>query len=133
MERQISFLFLLSASVISTALYFSIREAFNKALKEFAVSAQTNKNMFTITWLAVAFSLGSCIFWLFSTCCCSGRRSRVMGTEHGAKPAKAAGGAKGKYERLSTPYRGGSGAGASVPMTETAKKQGAGFEPFRHA
>jgi len=131
---DIAFFFLLTASIISTALYVSIREAFNKALKEFSVNAQINRQMFTITWLSVAFSLGACIFWMLSTCCCSGRRSRVMGTDHKGKGKSSSpiGGGKAGYERIATPYHGGSGSGTK-PMSEVGKKQAAGYEPFRHA
>ncbi|RPB01695.1 hypothetical protein L873DRAFT_1827031 [Choiromyces venosus 120613-1] len=132
---DIAFLFLFTASIISTALYVSIREAFNKALKDFSVNAEINKQMFTITWLAVAFSFGACLFWMFSTCCCSGKRSRVMGTDHkgkGKSSSPSGSGAKGGYERIAAPYQGGSGPGMK-PMAEVGKKQGAGYEPFRHA
>ncbi|PWW78513.1 hypothetical protein C7212DRAFT_343216 [Tuber magnatum] len=130
---DIAFFFLLTASIISTALYVSIREAFNKALKDFSVNAEINRQMFTITWLSVAFSFGACLFWMFSTCCCSGRRSRVMGTDHKgkAKSASPVGGARGAYERIATPYQGGSGSGMK-DMSEVGKKQAAGFEPYRH-
>jgi len=130
---DIAFFFLLTASIISTALYVSIREAFNKALKEFSVNAQINRQMFTITWLSVAFSLGACIFWMLSTCCCSGRRSRIMGTDHKGKGKSSSpiGGVKGGYERIAAPYQGGSGSGTK-PMSEVGKKQAAGYEPFRH-
>lgn len=31
------------------------------------------KNIYVATWLAVAFSLGASLFWVISSCCCSGR------------------------------------------------------------
>lgn len=107
-----------------------MREAYNKALGEFTVTASTNMRMYNATWLAVAFSLAASVFWMFSTCCCSGRRARVMGTDHSSNKAAKTG--AGGYERIATPYMGGSVAGHSVPMTDV-KKQAVGFEPYRHA
>lgn len=106
-----------------------MREAYNKALGAFSVYASTNIQMYNATWLAVAFSLAASIFWMFSTCCCSGRSARVMGTDHSGsnKAVKTGHG----YERIAAPYMGGSVAGHSVPMTDV--KQTAGYEPYRHS
>jgi hypothetical protein len=126
---NISFFCLLSGSIMSTALYYSMQETYNKALSDFSVAASTNRHTFSTTWLAVAFSLAASIFWLFSTCCCSGKKARVMGTDHGAKGGAVKTGAGGhNYERIAAPYQGGSGAGYPVPMTEKP----AAFEPYRH-
>lgn len=126
---QIAFFFLLTASIISTALYYSMREAYNKALGAFSVYASTNMQMYNATWLAVAFSLAASVFWMLSTCCCSGRRARVMGTEHGPNKAVNTGSRGQGYERIAAPYMGGS---SSVPMTDV-KKQAVGYEPYRHS
>lgn len=53
-----------------------------------------------------------------------------MGTDHSSNKAAKTG--AGGYERIATPYMGGSVAGHSVPMTDV-KKQAVGFEPYRHA
>jgi len=129
---NVAFFFLLVGSIISTSLYYTMQTTYNKALKDFSVPASINKNTYSITWLAVAFSFAASVFWLFSTCCCSGKKSRIMG-DHGAKGRAVKTGAGGhNYERITTPYQGGSGAGYPAPMAEVGKTQGASFEPYRH-
>lgn len=130
--HQISFFFLLTASIISTALYYSMREAYNKAFKDFNVAASTNSQMYTITWLAVVFAFAASVFWMFSTCCCSGKRAKVMGTDHGRGTTKSGAGGH-HYERVAAPYMGHNVGGNSMPMTAVGQKQAAGYEPYRHA
>ncbi|KAH0610237.1 uncharacterized protein H6S33_011764 [Morchella sextelata] len=124
---DVSFFFLLVGSIISTALYYTMRTVYDKAFSQFNLVAATGNNMFTLTWLAVAFALAASVFWMFSTCCCSGKRDRVMRTDHGK--TKGSGGHK--YERVAAPYVGGSG--SALPMSSVGKQQAAGFEPYRHA
>lgn len=84
-----------------------------------------------ITWLATAFAFGSALFWFMSMCCCSGRTSRVMGDT-----GKKRGGATKiertpyTYERVASPYIGGSESKTSVPMQPYG--QTPAYEPMRH-
>jgi hypothetical protein len=69
----IAFLFTTAASVTSTALFATLTGTFNDALKSYGITGQMGKNIYVTTWLAVAFSLGASLFWVLSSCCCSGR------------------------------------------------------------
>jgi len=90
--------------------------------------------MYVTTWLAVAFSWGAAIFWLFSVCCCSGRsgndgknkRVNVEKTPY-------------TYERVASPYLGQSAhanpnrasTGGGVPL-QSVGQGGKAYEPYRH-
>ena len=85
--------------------------------------------MLTATWLAVAFSVCAGIFWLFSTCCCSGKSDKKS-----VKVEKA----PYTYERVASPYLGQSAnqgaSGSGVRMQDLGPgKQTVGYEPYRHA
>jgi hypothetical protein len=85
--------------------------------------------MFATTWLAVIFSFGAVLFWLFSMCCCSGRSPY-----HGDRGRRVtAEKAPYTYERVSSPYVGTPAAAqaheGNIPM-QTMKPQA--YEPFRH-
>ncbi|KAL7269519.1 hypothetical protein RUND412_007814 [Rhizina undulata] len=118
---DIAFFFLLTASIIATAIYVALRTAFNKVLEDFAVKAYINNNTLAIAWAGVGFALAASVFWMLSTCCCSGRTSRVMNARAPAEPRG--------YQRVASPYEG----SASVPMTHVQGGKAAGFEPYRHA
>jgi hypothetical protein len=84
--------------------------------------------MYVVTWLAVAFSMGAGLFWLFSVCCCSGRsnnkRVKVEKTPY-------------TYERVASPYMGThpNQHGDNLPLNPMPESHGkaAAYEPFRHA
>lgn len=98
---DIASFFLLVGSIISTSMFFSLKAAFNKVLTDFHVKAEVGGPMMSITWLAFAFSFGASFFWLLSTCCCSGRTSRVMKSGPAGKGANDHG-----YQRVGSPYAG---------------------------
>lgn len=101
---DISFFFLLAASSIATALFYTLKGGFNKALDEFGADTSVNNKVMALTWLGTAFAFGAALFWMLSTCCCSGRSSRVMGRDKGSP--KSIGSEKGAYgyERVAAPY-----------------------------
>lgn len=69
----VSFLFTLGASLTSTIMFSIAKGSLGSALKIYEVDVSMGENIYVATWLAVAFSLAATIFWMFSTCCCSGR------------------------------------------------------------
>ncbi|OGM40480.1 integral membrane protein [Aspergillus bombycis] len=69
----VAFLFTAAASVTATAMFATVTGAFNENLKDYGMHGSMGKNIYVTTWLAVAFSLGAALFWMLSTCCCSGR------------------------------------------------------------
>lgn len=69
----VSFLFTLAASLTSTILFSIAKGSLGTAMKAYGIEVSMGKNIYAATWLAVVFSLGGTLFWMFSTCCCSGR------------------------------------------------------------
>ncbi|KAL9602452.1 MAG: hypothetical protein Q9219_001877 [cf. Caloplaca sp. 3 TL-2023] len=136
----ISSFFLLAFALTSTILYAVLMGAFNDALKKNNIHGSLGRSMYVTVWLAVAFSLAAGVFWLFSSCCCSGRSNRVIyGDESGGK------GRKGTYERVDSPFYGqregamnfheGPGFQApaphhGVPLNQVGKRDTA-YEPYR--
>jgi len=68
-----SFIFTAAATITATALSAIIVGVFDSSLEHFGAHSSLGANMLAATWLAVVFSAGSTLFWLFSSCCCSGR------------------------------------------------------------
>ncbi len=68
----------ISAFAIFTSLtYIAVTDAFNSSLnKSPGITFQLGRTMFTYMWAAFACSLFAALFWSFSACCCSARRSR---------------------------------------------------------
>jgi hypothetical protein len=118
---QVATGFLLAANITSTVLFATLVGVFNSSLKEYGVKSNLGANAFAASWLALALSAISTFFWLFSSCCCSGR------TEARRSPAQ------GSYEKVDF----GSGGAAShhghtsAPAPTFANTNTA-YEPYRH-
>ncbi|KAK6538706.1 hypothetical protein TWF694_010281 [Orbilia ellipsospora] len=121
---------LLAASVINIALYSTMSKAFNASFGTFGVSGAINRHVYTIMFVGVAVSLGAMLFWTLSTCCCSGRRDKIMkGERRSASPVKG-------YERVASPYMGHNTGPAPPPPQQYGMTYGGkegGYEPMRHA
>ena len=150
---SVSGIFLIGFALTSTILFSTLTGTFNHALKKYNIHASLGHNVFVLIWLSVAFSWAAGIFWLFSSCCCSGRSDRIKG--YNDKPSQSSRGASGgggggrgfkaehtpyTYERVESPFLGHSanaGTGPSpsyhqnVPMANMGPKDTA-YEPFRH-
>ena len=135
--------FIMLAAITVSALYGTLVGTFNTVLKGYGIRGSLGQNGLTIVWLAVAFSWGAGLFWLFSTCCCSGRGEKSRG-RRSKKGGELLGGSGEKgYQRVSSPYMGASehsgAASQSMPMhsmgpqTHGHTKVGGGYEPYRHA
>ncbi|KAL8750203.1 MAG: hypothetical protein Q9184_006506 [Pyrenodesmia sp. 2 TL-2023] len=132
----ISSLFVFAFALTATILYSVLTGSFNSALRQYNIRGHLGKNMYVVAWLAVAFSLGAGIFWLFSSCCCSGRSNKIKYGD--------ASGRKGAYERVDSPYghregpvnfQSGPGYQAphhGVPLNNVGHKNTA-YEPYRSA
>lgn len=59
------------ASVMATVQASVVVGALKSTAKMYGVDAEFNTRFLAVTWLAVAFSLGAGLFWLFSMCCCA--------------------------------------------------------------
>lgn len=134
---SISFFFITAASVTATALFATLTGTFDTALKEYGITGSMGKNMYVTTWLAVAFSLGASVFWMFSSCCCSGRSPYNSNNRNRRVTAEKA---PYTYEPIGpqglgahpTPYDGHTSyppAGNHVPMQNIRTSA---YEPFRH-
>lgn len=125
---QVATLFTLAASITSSALYGTLVGTFKSVFKDYNIKASMGNRMMAITWLAVAFSLGASLFWVLSTCCCSGksdRRSRKPTVEKTPYT----------YERVESPYGGPPALNShgNVPLRDMqGNKAGTAYEPFRH-
>ncbi|KAL9103809.1 MAG: hypothetical protein Q9163_001186 [Psora crenata] len=133
----VSSLFVFAFALTATILYSTLAGAFNTALNKYNVHGSLGRNIYVAAWLGVAFSLGAGLFWLFSSCCCSGRSDRIKGYTDGGKPSGPGfmGRTPYNYERMGSPVRGG------MPYNEAQKGYGMGninqqkqtaYEPFRH-
>lgn len=123
---DVAFFFILAASIIATALYATLKEGFNRGLKDFGAVANLNNKTLIIMWLGVGFAFGASLFWMFSTCCCSGRSRKIMGHSD-----RSGSGSYEKapytYERVAAPY-------APTSQVHAPGAQAAvGYEPYRHA
>lgn len=150
----VSSFFTIAAVLTSTILFAVLVSALNEALKDYGIKLTLGHHVLVVSWLAVAFSWGATLFWLFSVCCCSGRsnphhRSNKgglwnaepkgqgygdNGRGRGLKVEKTGGG----YERVASPYIGGHH-DDQVPLHDYGAQpagfnphQGAGYEPYRH-
>jgi hypothetical protein len=118
---QVATGFVLAANITSTALFVTLASVFNSSLKEYGVTAQIGSSAFAASWLSLALSLAGTVFWLFSSCCCSGRSETRRSSP------------KGNYEKVDF----GHGEIAShhghntVPASTFADTNTA-YEPYRH-
>lgn len=115
-------------------------KALKKSLGDYGIEITTTKHTLSVTWLATAFTLLATLFWLFSTCCCSGQSNphhrsnkEAPAAELGfggnqANQAMSGGLVRGRslkvektggYERVQSPYAS-NGEGDNVPMTTVA-------------
>jgi len=132
----------LAASATATGMYATLAGVFDTVLKPYNIKASLGTSMLVATWLAVAFSWAAGIFWLFSTCCVSGK------SEKRGRKAVTVEKTPYTYERVASPYlgaqehghTGGSSYGGAYGgqtgvqlqnMPVHGGKQGA-YEPFRH-
>ncbi|CAP94829.1 hypothetical protein E8E15_005629 [Penicillium rubens] len=142
----VSFLFTLGASLTSTIMFSIAKGSLGTALKVYGVQVDLGKNIYVATWLAVAFSLAATIFWMFSTCCCSGRSPYGHKDRHNTRGSITAEKAPYTYEPIGAahppfgsqqPQHGYSTSYPpphhnDIPMTHN-NQQSSAYEPFRHA
>ena len=148
----VSSLFTFGAVLTSTVLFGVLVGSLKAILDPYGVSLKLGNHALVVCWLAVLFSVSGTLFWLFSTCCCSGRsnphhRSNKGGlwtaepkgqgyNDHergrGLQVQKTGG-----YESVGSPYMGHDG--SHVPLQQYPQQTGhaggpntAAFEPYRH-
>lgn len=137
---SVSSLFLVGFALTSTILYASLTATFNDALTKYNIHGSLGHQIYVNIWLAVVFSMASGLFWLFSSCCCSGRSDRIKGYGDGEqRRGMRAQRTPYNYERVESPMRGGlpyksaPSQGYQAPNNYQMDPQRAtAYEPFRH-
>lgn len=126
----VAFLFTAAASVTATAMFATVTGAFNENLKNYGMHGSMGKNIYVTTWLAVAFSLGAALFWMLSTCCCSGRSPyNHKNTPRGVTAEKT----PYTYEPLGPQGNQNTSYNTSYPPPPPpAQNRTNAYEPFRH-
>ncbi|KAF3101654.1 hypothetical protein TWF569_005938 [Orbilia oligospora] len=122
---------LLAGSVINIALYVSLSKTFDATFNTFGVRGSINRQVYTLMFIGVAVSFGAMLFWTLTTCCCSGRRDRII---KGEKASRSGSPVKG-YERVASPYLGGGGPAPPPPHQQYGQTYGKSegpYEPMRH-
>lgn len=143
----VSSLFIFSFALTVTVLYATLTGTFNGALRNYGIHGSLGHNMYIMTWVAVLCSWVAGIFWLFSSCCCSGRSDRIKGYKEGRgeKGASKDMHTPYNYSRVESPFLGNSGNNqhpspsyqqspnpqSGVPMQNMGPRSTA-YEPFRH-
>lgn len=140
----VSSFFIISFALTATILYTTLAGTFNVALKNYNIHGSIGNKIYVITWAAVLCSWAAGIFWLFSTCCCSGRSDRIKGYNDMGKKGSKDVHTPYNYSRVESPFLGHSGnqqpspsyqkspnPQLAVPMQNMGPRSTA-YEPFRH-
>lgn len=72
-----------AAAGLSTAMASVVVGAVKGTASEYGVNASFNTRFLATVWIAFAFALGACLFWIFTICCCAPER-RAVGRRGGA-------------------------------------------------
>lgn len=62
---------IIAASIMATAQSSIVVAALKSVAKSYGVKSSLNTSFLAVTWLAVAFSIASGLFWMFTICCCA--------------------------------------------------------------
>lgn len=117
---QIATGFLIAANITSTALFATLVGVFNSSLKEYGIKSNLGANAFAASWIALGLSMVSTFFWLFSSCCCSGREARRAPVQ-------------GSYEKVDFANGGAaSHHGHTTAPAPTFANANTSYEPYRH-
>jgi hypothetical protein len=126
-------LFSFLAALTSTILFSVLTGTFNSVLKTYGIHLSIGTKMFSLDWIAFAFSLGATLFWTVSICCCSGksdRKDRSGGEKGFAAPFAGKGyqplGGAAHGQQHSNVEMNNFGSSSPYKGRETA------YEPFRH-
>lgn len=69
-NTQVSSLLVIGASVMVTIMYQLLTQGLNSMLEPVGISASLGPQMLATSWLAMAFLVGSTLFWIVERCCC---------------------------------------------------------------
>lgn len=130
---SVSSFFVIAFALTCTILYAILTGTFNHALTKYNIHGSLGHGIYVTVWLAVAFSLASGLFWLFSVCCCSGRSDRIKGYGDSPRANRRFQDQPQGYQRVEEPFGGPqkgyqAGLGYQMPL----QNRGTAYEPFRH-
>ncbi|KAL6154522.1 hypothetical protein ACJBU6_07775 [Exserohilum turcicum] len=63
----------IAAAAVATVTYVMLTGVFKSVLRPYNIEASLGVSLFSVLWLAVAWSIASSFFWSLSACCCSGK------------------------------------------------------------
>ncbi|KAL2801631.1 actin cortical patch SUR7/pH-response regulator pali [Aspergillus granulosus] len=69
-SSAVSSLLIIGASVMVTIMYQLLTRGINSMLEQAGISASLGPRVLAASWLGVAFSVGSSLFWIVERCCC---------------------------------------------------------------
>lgn len=116
---------IIGASILATASSAVVVAAVKSTTKAYGVKATIETGFLSVTWLAVAFSVGAGLFWMFSMCCCKSERG--SNNKGGEKFAP-----NGSYQPLHDPNTAYQGQQTGI-YNQQKPVYGAGYEPYSHA
>ncbi|KAF1913899.1 integral membrane protein-like protein [Ampelomyces quisqualis] len=117
-------LFVIAAAATATAVYAVLTGAFESVLKPYNIKATMGRQMLSVVWLAVAFGLASGLFWLLSTCCCSGRSAHKKVSVEKTPYT---------YERVASPAFPAQHGQHTASVGAGHGQSGTAYEPFRQS
>lgn len=68
-------------SFFATLIMQTWRGAFRLSNKKFGIDVELNSIVQIFAWVAFLFTFVASFFWILSTCCCSGKRDKIMGKD----------------------------------------------------
>jgi len=117
------------ASIMATVSSGIVVAAVETTSKTYGVKANMDTGFLGFTWLAVAFSLGAGLFWMFSICCCKANDRKAK--NNGEKFAPTSSYQPLHDQHANTSYQGQQQGIYNPQHTKVA--HGAGYEPYSHA
>ncbi|PQE24372.1 SUR7 protein [Rutstroemia sp. NJR-2017a BVV2] len=127
----------IAASIMATVLSSVTVGAIKSTAKAYGVEASMNTHFLAITWLAVAFSIASGFFWVFTICCCAADHHKSPRKNRNSDSEKLIP-YTGAYHKVQDPVHMNEGAyhgqqhGIYNPQHNQPVRTGA-YEPYAHA
>jgi hypothetical protein len=92
---------IIAASILATVQSSVVTGSVDATAKAYGVKASINTSFLATTWLAVAFSIASGIFWMFTICCCAADHHKNNRRSRGGDQEKLI--PTGAYQRVNDP------------------------------
>lgn len=70
-----------AGSLMATIIYQGYRGAFRLTRSKFGIDTEINGLVQALAWIAFGLAFVASFFWIFSSCCCSGKRDKIMGKD----------------------------------------------------